>query len=244
MTEDGSVQSQLKIYDKNGDELSETQVKALTVSETEVEVSVDLWERRLDIPLEVDYGGEPADGYQVGTITVTPASVTIAGTEEALAEFEEAGNKIVLTEDMVSVSGRSADFETTIEREDVTELLPEDIRLVSDNETFSVKVSILPLKTKEYSIPSTSITVNNKAEDLTLVFESEKVVVRIRGKDEAAFAQLAEGDVKASIDVADLGEGEHEVPLTVTAPDGFEVLDSLNVKIKLTEAVETSVKTN
>ncbi|MGI6095835.1 MAG: YbbR-like domain-containing protein [Lachnospiraceae bacterium] len=238
LVKDVTLPSELVIYDKNGDALSENQIKALTVSDTNADVAVDLWELRTDIKIEPGYTGEPRSGYYVGNITLTPSSVTIAGTDEALEEFEKAGSVIQLDESMISVEGKHADFETTIEREDVIELLPEGIKLVSENETFSVKVAILPLRTKEYSIPTTSIMVENKPQDMNLVYDSEKVTLRIQGRSDEAFTALQEEDIQLSIDVSKLEEGEHEVPVVVTTPDGFKEAEELKVKITLTKVPE------
>lgn len=244
LVEDITLSTTLVIYDKNGDELSENQVKALTISDTTVDVAVDLWEMRTDIEIEPNYIGEPKSGYYVGDITVTPATVSIAGTNEALKAFEESGNIIELDENLISVEGRYADFEATIDRDDVIELLPEGIKLVSENETFSVKIPILPLQAREYSIPTTSITVENKPEDMNLVYASDKLNIRIHGRDSAAFARLKEEDIKLSIDVEGLAEGEQEVPVTITLPTGFKEVEEVTVTVTLTKASQITENTN
>lgn len=234
----------LTIFDKNGDPLSASQMKSLKFSDTTAMIDVDLWALKTDVPIQVDYGGKPTRGYQVGTVTTTPVTISVAGTDEALREFEESGGTIIIPPEIFSVSDKSKDFEENLEMHDIAELLPNDMKLVTGNETLSVKVTILPLKTKEYNILTTSIVVNNKPDDLNVVYESEKVVVRVKGKDDEAFSSLTEADIGTSIDVKDLTAGDYELALSITVPEGFEVLDTSTVKFKLTKPTETADKTN
>ena len=61
-------------------------------------------------------------------------------------------------------------------------------------------VKILPLNSKEYEIPVNSITVNNKPSDTDLVFDREKITVRILGTEEA-LENLKEAQIALSIDL-------------------------------------------
>ena len=51
---------QLRVYDKNGDELSDKQMSYLElreISDQMVSVNVDLWKVRQDIAIEAEYSG-------------------------------------------------------------------------------------------------------------------------------------------------------------------------------------------
>lgn len=178
MSKDDTRQSEIKVYDKNLEELSEKQMSYLKfdIQSTTIDVNVELWKVKQDVPVEVKYSGTVKAGYYVFQVSSTPNTISIAGTQEALKQFEEDGDKLVIPASLVNISGKSSDYEVKVNLED---LLPEDIELATDiSETALVTVKILPLNSKEYEIPVNSITVNNKPSDTDLVFDREKITVR------------------------------------------------------------------
>ena len=66
-TEDAVLLADLKIIDKNQEELKPRQMEYLKFNNTDqsVSVSVDLWKVKNDIELNAGYVGYPADGYKV-----------------------------------------------------------------------------------------------------------------------------------------------------------------------------------
>ena len=91
MDQSGSISAPLHIYDKNGDELTDTQMSYLNLQGAEnntVSVDVDLWRVKTDINIQVESSGTPEDGYQVSDITTVPNTLSVAGTEEALKGVE------------------------------------------------------------------------------------------------------------------------------------------------------------
>ena len=237
MSKDDTRQSEIKVYDKNLEELSEKQMSYLKfdIQSTTIDVNVELWKVKQDVPVEVKYSGTVKAGYYVFQVSSTPNTISIAGTQEALKQFEEDGDKLVIPASLVNISGKSSDYEVKVNLED---LLPEDIELATDiSETALVTVKILPLNSKEYEIPVNSITVNNKPSDTDLVFDREKITVRILGTEEA-LENLKEAQIALSIDLKSYGVGEYEVPVQITLPDGYTSLDTVKVKLKLVKAAE------
>ena len=241
MSASTTKQSELRIFDKNLDELSEKQMSYLKfdIPSTTVDVNVDLWKIRQDVPVEVQWQGEPRYGYYVFQASSTPNTINIAGTDEALKEFEENGNQLIVPEYLVDVSGKSEDYEVKI---DLDKLLPEGIELATDvSETALITVKILPLNSKEYEIPVNRIAVNNKPAGTDLVFDREKVSVRILGTQDD-LQNLEENQIALSIDLNSYKEGEYEVPVMVTLPEGYTSLEEVNVKLKLVKAAEVTEK--
>ena len=237
MSKDDTRQSEIKVYDKNLEELSEKQMSYLKfdIQSTTIDVNVELWKVKQDVPVEVKYSGTVKAGYYVFQVSSTPNTISIAGTQEALKQFEEDGDKLIIPASLVNISGKSSDYEVKVNLED---LLPEDIELATDiSETALVTVKILPLNSKEYEIPVNSITVNNKPSDTDLVFDREKITVRILGTEEA-LENLKEAQIALSIDLKSYGVGEYEVPVQITLPDGYTSLDTVKVKLKLVKAAE------
>lgn len=241
MTGSAVKESTFTIYDRNQEALTDKQMSYLKFSTpTTVNVQVDLWKIKRDIPVEVEYTGTPKYGYQVDTAISTPEKINIAGTDEALQKFAEDGNKLIIPAELVDISGQSEDFETQV---DLTKLLPEDMKLVTDaSQTALVTVKILPFDSGEYEISTDSITAQNKPSNTDVVYNSDKILVRVKGSSED-LGSLKVSDIKLSIDLKSYSEGEHEVPVKIEVPSGYQVVDgdSVKVKLKIVKAAESTI---
>nr|WP_317361842.1 CdaR family protein [uncultured Blautia sp.] len=227
------LDSELKIYDKNQDELSEKQLSYLDLKEirnNKIKVTAEFWKAQNKISLKAESSGSPKYGYQVSEIKLVPDTISIAGTDEALQKLAEAGNSLEIPGSMIDVSGKSSDFDVNI---DLTELLPENTKLARDlNSSVIVTVKILPYNSQDFELPATQIQTENIPEDMDLVFGQEKITVRLKGKDED-LKNLKPETVQMKINLKDYKEGEYTVPVTVTLPGGYELVDEIAVKVKL-----------
>ena len=232
------LDSELKIYDKNQDELSEKQLSYLDLKEirnNKIKVTAEFWKAQNKISVKADISGSPKYGYQVSEIKLVPDTISIAGTDEALQKLAEAGNTLEIPGSMIDVSGKSSDFEVNI---DLTELLPENTKLARDlNSSVIVTVKILPYNSQDFELSATQIQTENIPEDMDLVFGQEKIIVRLKGKDED-LKNLKPEIVQMKIDLKDYKEGEYTVPVTVTLPGGYELVDEIAVKVKLVAKAE------
>lgn len=232
------LDSELKIYDKNQDELSEKQLSYLDLKEirnNKIKVTAEFWKAQNKISLKAESSGSPKYGYQVSEIKLVPDTISIAGTDEALQKLAEAGNTLEIPGSMIDVSGKTSDFEVNI---DLTELLPENTKLARDlNSSVIATVKILPYNSQDFELPATQIQTENIPEDMDLVFGQEKITVRLKGKDED-LKNLKPETVQMKIDLKDYKEGEYTVPVTVTLPGGYELVDEIAVKVKLVAKAE------
>ena len=237
MTESGERNAELVIYDKNHDELTDKQMASLKfdIPSTTVKVNVELWRTLQGVTIDAlnSYVGEPLNGYQVGKITSTPEKINIIGSDEALQKFTVNGNKLTIpaSEDR-DITGKSADCEFSV---DLAELLPKDIKLASGvNDTALIKVSILPLNSKEYNISTTDIKIENNPGNMNVVLDKVEVLVRVEGLTEE-LDKLEKSQIHLSIDLKGYTEaGEYEVPVKIEVPDGYQVVDEVKVKATLT----------
>lgn len=232
------LDSELKIYDKNQDELSEKQLSYLDLKEiknNKIKVTAEFWKAQNKISVKADISGSPKYGYQVSEIKLVPDTISIAGTDEALQKLAEAGNTLEIPGSMIDVSGKSSDFEVNI---DLTELLPQNTKLARDlNSSVIVTVKILPYNSQDFELSATQIQTENIPEDMDLVFGQEKITVRLKGKDED-LKNLKPETVQMKINLKDYKEGEYTVPVTVTLPGGYELVDEIAVKVKLVAKAE------
>lgn len=244
MAEDALEEAELQIYDKNQEEFTEKQMASLNlegIKDNKVKVRVDLWRVQTNVKVVAEYSGEPEYGYEVVGVSSTPDTISIAGTDEALKSFAQSGNVLQIPGNLVDVTGQSQDYTASA---DLSELLPEGIKLARNiSSTASVTAKILPYNSKEFEIPTNSIkTIPEKLENYDVIFEKEKVAVRVKGKD-ADLDRLKAEDIQLSVDLQNYKEGESEVPVQVTLPDGYEQVDEITVSVRLVQAAETSKKT-
>ena len=232
------IKSQLKIYDKNLDELSPKQLEYLNIkeiSDNTIRIQAQFWKVKQNVKIKAEYSGEPKRGYEVDSINLVPDTISVAGTDEALKKLEQEGNTLEIPGKYIDVTDKTGDFEQNI---DLSELLPEDLKLVRDlNSSVIATVKILPYNSRDYEVSVTQIEADNKAEDLDLVFQDEQITIRAKAKEQD-LDSLSAANIQVQMDLNGYGEGEYEVPVTVTLPGGYELVESIKVKVKLVPGAE------
>ena len=245
MSEDTTVSSVLKIYDKNGDTFTDAQLASLEFKDENgnvltnhtVEVQVDLWRIRTDVPIRVQTTGNPAWGYRVSGITTIPETISVAGTEEAL----EALGAMFDVADQIDVTGLTEDITTEI---DLTASLSEmsGIKLITDADpSVQVEVAIEASGDVTLTIPLSSISFANKPEGMDLVFTpADEVVVKVHALSEEAQKLTAEA-LSLSVDLSPCAaEGSYELPVQVALPEGYELASNVSLTVISTkQAVQT-----
>lgn len=232
---------QLDVIDKNGDVLTDD-LEYLNFdigNERQVTVTLTLWEIREGVRLEASYTGEPANGYQVSRVTLTPNTISVAGSDAALETLAENNNTIEISADLINIDGLSEDYKGTIDLPSL--LLKEDeLMQVSDgNQSVQVQVSIIPLGSQEFEVPTSSVTLQNVGTGLHAVFIRENLIMRIQATD-ADLQGLDVSDIQASVNLDGLGAGSYSLDVNVTLPTGYELVDNVKADIQLTEIDNTN----
>lgn len=234
-TADKTEKIDLTIIDKNGEALTTTQMSYLTY-EQQVTVTAKLW-RVQNAKINAEYSGEPESGYQVGSIETVPSQVSVAGSEEALQELSLSDNTIWIPQEAIDISGKSSNMETKV---DISEYLPEGIKLTSDSSTdVFVIVNILPEGSLDYELLTSDIEVENMGKDLQVTFDTAKIEIRVKKTDEA-LDDLDEDMIEAAIDLDGKTEGSYEVPVSITLPKGYELVDDVIAEINILKISEIS----
>ena len=232
------LDSELKIYDKNQDELSEKQLSYLNlagVQDNKIKIQAQFWKVQKNVKIGSEYSGSPQYGYEVDSVSVVPETLSLAGTDEALQKLAVEGNTLTIPASYIDVSGKDSDFDVKV---DISELLPENMKLARDiNSTVIATVKILPYNSRDYEVSPTQIKVENKPENMNYKFEPDKIVARIKAKEED-LDNLKTDDIQMKIDLKDAKAGENALPVTVTLPEGYELVEDITVKVALIEASE------
>lgn len=237
-TQDFTQDVNLTIIDKNQEALSDSEMNSLRIeNNAKVSVTAKLWKIRQGVGISAGYVGSPASGYQVGTVTTVPDTISVAGSTEGLETLTQNDNTITIPADSIDISGESRDVERKISLKD---LLPDNVKLTSDSsEDVWVTVSILPEGSREFTLSTKDIEVKNKPDDLQVTFETAQIEIRIKSDTEDLDDLNTETDIKASIDLKGKEEGNYKVPVTLSLPDGYETVENVSTEVVISSGTGT-----
>ena len=237
-TQDFTQEVTLSIIDKNQEALSDSEMNSLRIeNNAQVIVTAKLWKIRQGVKISAGYVGTPAEGYQAGMIKTVPDTISVAGSTEGLETLAANDNVITIPSESIDISGESSDVEKKISLKD---LLPDNVKLTSDSsEDVWVTVSILPEGSREFSFPTKEIKVKNKPDDLQVTFETAQIAIRIKSDSKDLDDLDVTKDIKASIDLEDKEEGNYEVPVTVSLPDGYEIVENVSTEVVISSGTVT-----
>ncbi|WP_141604058.1 CdaR family protein [Terrilactibacillus laevilacticus] len=223
----------LNAYDANGNQLN------VAIDPATVNVQVPIFSVSKNLPIKLIEQGSPADGYQIDGMDPNVNKVTIFADRSILDKID------TIPPIEVPVDGLTSD--KTVK---VNVPIPKGVESISP-ETISVDVQVSKSADNnknngsktESGTESTDKTTSTTDSDLstkefnavpiqfsradstkTLTFEkpsNKKIDVTVTGKNDD-LKKLSSSDITASIDVSDLDNGVHEVPIKLTMPKGFE----------------------
>ena len=162
------------------------------------------------VPVSPVIEGEPAPGFVVGRITSSPATVQVLGPLGRLEALIEA------TTEPVHVDGARASVtdKVTIGVEEASVRLREP-------QAATVHVEILPAPVQQ-AFSGVRVTTINLEQHLTARISPATVSVTVRGTRERV-AGLDADDLRAAVDLAGLGRGQHAVQVVVSNREGVAV---------------------
>ena len=155
-----------------------------------------------------DIQGRPAEGFAVGRISTTPATVQLTGPGSRLADLTEA-----LTEP-ISIAGASAPVHATV----TVGVADSMVRLRTPGSA-QVTVEILRAPA-ERILRAVPVRLEDGARPAAI--EPDSIAVGIRGPRDRMDA-LADTDVGAWVDLASLQSGRYNLPVTVVTTAGIGV---------------------
>ena len=192
----------LVAYDESGAEISDIEIVPGTVTAT-----VNVKSPSKVVPVTIVPDGEVASGSAISSITSNVTTVTLYGDETVLDSINEIKVPI-------DVSGLSNDksYQETITK-------PNGVRSMSET-AVTIKVKMETETSKEFKdVPLTFENLDTtKYKALATSAEGTKVDVVVKGVD-TLLNKLSVEDITAYVDLADLPEGTHKVPVMVTGSD-------------------------
>ncbi len=239
-TSDISTYSNVILYDVDGNVIASDNV-SLNVASVRVKVEIL---RTKTVPIQCAVSGTPASGYMfTGEIESDPASITIAGTEEALADIRE----IVIPEDAINITGQTDDMRVNINVEDY---LPEGILLADGTSParISVTAHIEREASRDITISSERIGIVGIPAGYQAEISEEELLytLSIKGMKESVDAVDEEtlyGHVNISAfmeegNIEELSPGVYEMEVDFMLSENITIVRPLKVSIRITETTE------
>ncbi len=183
-------------------------VNNVTFSSSELSVKISMDDMK-SVRIAVDTTGRPAENYQVTGLYLSPETIDVAGSEEALS-----GISVIRLPD-IDIAGMDSNIIKTF---DIGDYLPEGVRIVGGTDTVTATVTLERNEEKNIVIPADSITDNGTTpEGLTAHIESEDIEITVSGP--AGKLELVDG-VNAYVDLSGYEAGTYEdVPVVIELPD-------------------------
>ncbi|MBQ6875843.1 MAG: hypothetical protein IJN46_06375 [Lachnospiraceae bacterium] len=219
---DEQVPVQLTYYDANG--------KELNISRLEIEADREMVDAHIVVqktsPVSIDVvvknKEKVADGYRYITYRISEQSISVIGSKQSVAGLD----KIQIEMD---ATGADANVEKQI---DLQEYLPENVTVAGGNTIVKVTLVIEPEGTLVLNVPVASIVLLHKNEEMKYALSGNDVVVEIFGLV-SDWEGLKASDIKLSIDVSELEEGEYSLSPEIKNIDGLKLTVSEPVALKV-----------
>jgi YbbR domain-containing protein len=175
--------------------------------------------RSATVPVRLTRAGEPADGYKVDIVRLTPSSVVVTGPASTVENLQ-----VVETEPL-DLNGASAPLQrpvALVRGEHLLSVTPERVM---------AQVGIQAIRTTR---DLKRVTVDVRNADHPFQLRPSRVTLTVRGPERAVQnLELDPGSVY--VDAAQLGIGEHAVEPVVVLPPGIEIVkrepESLSLEI-------------
>ena len=238
----------IRIEDKNGAALTEGQMSNLELKDSNgvslqnnsAEVRTEIWKVYNDIPLKANVTGEVAPGFKVSSITLSPQTINLVATEEAI---DELGGELTLKDD-ISVEGLTETQDYTVDLNDTLNQY-DSIRLETDiSSAITVHVGIDEVGSKTFQMPISDIIMHNTPADKKLIFSpADAISISVKTTDdtESGDIDITLDDITAEIDLKSCEiNGSYTLPVEITLPQGYELVNEVKIVVNIEEQNNTT----
>lgn len=202
ITQDTSISKKVQVFDSNDKE-----IKDLNIENTDVTVNVFVSSTK-QVPIKIAYKNQPFD-FNSGDLKLGKSKITIIGQKEKLDKIKEINTEVLDLSEFVNNTTKNVKLEFP---EGMSPLSGED-RFI--DVTYSSNVGE-GKPSKLFNVSTENIEVINKEKGKALILPPElsEISVRVFG-DEKVIETIKLKDFKLKIDLKDLTDGEHSVPIII-----------------------------
>lgn len=202
-------------------------IEDVKIDESVVDVLVPI-DRAKTVKIEVRSSGKTPSDIELKELTPSISEVEIAGKNDMIENIESIKTGVIdLTEIKES---------TTIE---VPLIIPSGVRIADGRQKIKVNIEVEKIIERETSY---MIEIKNLSDDFEAKLETNTIKIRIKGK-ESIINNFDYRNIECYVDLKEIKEGTHIVPITIKAPQSVEVvyLEINSVKVEITpKSTETN----
>lgn len=206
------------LYDADGNIISSNQIQ---MDSTNINVFLSLWKTK-KVKVDLEYEGEPEEGYTVSSFDYEPKTVLIAAPDDELKDI----NTLVL--DPVSVDGLKENYEMDFDI--ISSTFPGNAIPAESSTSIRINAKIEKVISRKISFNSADLEVKNSKGNKVIYADSNKYFISAEGP-ESIINSVKIKDFTPWIDISGLEEGEHQLSIHVKEVKGVTVNDTSDIKI-------------
>jgi YbbR domain-containing protein len=164
-----------------------------------------------------------------GNRVIEPYRVLLKGAPEVLENLKE------IKTEQLDIDGLDKDLNTTIPL-----VIPEGTELVNSPEEIRVSIDVEKLAVRGFEFTKDEISILNAKNDGSLIYEiiTDKALVQFRGL-QSELNNIVPSSLRPAVDVADLGEGTHQLQLNMNLPESGSLVQRVYVEVRISKTPET-----
>lgn len=203
------------VRDSSGQELRQFE------SQVPIIATFDLARR---VPIAAATRGTPAEDYYLKEIRFSMPQIRVIGTRSVLGKIAK------INTEAIDISDKTENFEVSpvLIMPNGASPYKEDV----DQLTAEVVIGKLSIRAVNMPVSSISIYGSDPSGKKTYRVSDENVTITIKGRPEVINSVKAD-DIKLSVQVAGLEEGEHEVPVIVDLPNNVSLVGEYSVNVMI-----------
>jgi YbbR domain-containing protein len=186
------------------------EVEIVRVRPREIQFEVDRYAQKV-IPLRIMTKGEPAEGYQIGEITLKPDKIAVGGAERVVKPMEE------LAVGVIDFTGTKK----AVVQEIPLEIDHPDYWVVGNNHIMVEGRVEEKVVERDFEI---AVKMINTSYQYTI--SPERIRLKVEGLYGSVHS-LAEEDFFAYVDGQNLSRGQYRKPVAIRPPEGVKLVDNV-----------------
>ncbi len=207
-----------KFYDGNGELVESANIECNVLK---VEVSIEILKTKT-VPVKLNTMGDTRDGYQVISVDYQPTEIKLVGAEDVLQSISDISISDIDISDL---------YDSTEIAIDVSDYLPEGVKIADGTEQIMVKIVIEKLKTIELSFSKDDIGLENAIDEYDYeIVVDDNLIIQMLGLADIVLGVTIE-DLKPSIDVNGFGVGSYNVEISYKDLNGVTILNDINITL-------------
>lgn len=198
-TNDINVTRPIRIVDDEGNE-----VRGIYSNINVVDISIPVYNVKT-VPIELRTENQLPESYEIVDITIIPSTVSIIGKKDVLQNINQINTQAVDILELMNNENVTVDLD-----------IPEGVRLAEGEGQVTVTLNVEDIITKTLNFTLENVNILNLSPGLSIAEESmnRTFSITIKGRRSIVEALEAE-DIELILDLQGLGEGSHNVEITV-----------------------------